>query len=136
VSDFPRFEPPISDAAAPYWDATREKRLLLQWCDDCDTVVQFPRAVCPICLGTNLSWRDAAGTGTIYALTIEHRPQNPRMASRAPYAVALVDLDEGARLLTNIVTDAPDSVSIGQRVRVTWEELSDGRCLPLFEPAA
>jgi uncharacterized protein len=134
VSDFPRLEPPISDAALPYWDATREKKLVLQWCDDCDRPVQFPRAVCPVCLSTNLSWRDARGTGVVSAVTVEHRPQNPRMAARAPYAVALVDLDEGARLLTNVVNCPPENVAIGQRVRVTWEELSDGRHLPLFEP--
>jgi hypothetical protein len=135
VSDaFPRFEPPISEIATPYWDATREKKLLVQWCLDCDKPVQFPRAVCPICLGTNLAWREASGRGTIYAVTVEHRPQNPRMSARAPYAVALVDLDEGARLLTNVVTPDPLSLVIGQPVRVTWEELSDGRHLPLFEP--
>jgi hypothetical protein len=136
VSDFPRFEPPISEIAEPYWDATREKRLVVQWCDDCDSPVWFPRAVCPVCVGTHLSWRAAAGTGTVHAITVENRPQNPRLAERAPYVIALVDLDEGVRLLTNVVNCAADDVAIGQRVRVTWEELSDGRHLPLFEPAA
>lgn len=136
MSDFPRFEPTASEVAAPYWDATREKRLVVQWCDDCDRSVWFPRAVCPVCLGTTLSWRDAAGTGTVYALTVEHRPQNPQLVSRAPYVVALVDLDEDVRLLTNVVNCAPGDVAIGQRVSVTWEALSDGRHLPLFEPAA
>lgn len=131
---FPRFEPPVSAVAAPYWDATREKRLLVQWCDDCDRPVQFPRAVCPFCLGSSLGWREASGRATIYAVTVEHRPQNPRMAARAPYAVALVDLEEGVRLLTNVVTAEPLSLVAGQPVRVVWEELSDGRHLPLFEP--
>jgi uncharacterized OB-fold protein len=69
----------------------------------------------------------------VYAVTVEHRPE--AMGSEQPYAVALVDLDEGHRFMTNIVGCGPDDVRIGMPVQVTWEALEDGRCLPLFEPA-
>lgn len=131
-----RLEPAESPSAKPFWDASREQRLVLQWCVPCDQVVHFPREVCPICLGEELDWRPASGDATVYAVTVEHRPQNPGLAAMAPYAVALVDLDEGARLLTNVVACDPDDVAVGDRVTVTWEPLPDGRHLPLFEPIA
>ena len=95
----------------------------------------LPREVCPGCLGTDLEWRPASGDGTVYAVTVEHRPQNPAMRELAPYTVALVDLDEGVRMLSSVVGAQPDSVAVGQRVHVTWEPLSDGRNLPLFTPS-
>lgn len=130
-----RVEPPVSDTTRPFWDATREERLLVQWCDTCDQPVFYPREVCPGCLGGALSWRDSAGHATVYAVSVQHRPGNPYLADRVPYAVALVDLDEGIRMMTNVVGCDPDAVAIGQRVQVCWEPLSDGRNLPLFRPA-
>lgn len=129
-----RLEPPMSDASAPFWEATRDRQLLVQWCVACDTAVFYPRAACPRCLGGDLEWRRSAGVGRVYAVTVEHRPQNPMMASRAPYAVALVDVDEGWRMLTNVVGCDPSAVTVGMPVEVTWEPLSDGRQLPLFAP--
>lgn len=135
TAEVTRLEPPISSVSAPFWDATRARLLTLQWCIDCETPVFYPRAVCPGCLGSALEWRPASGDGCVYAVTVEHRPQNPGMAAMAPYAVALVDLDEGVRMLTNVVGCPPEEVSVGMRVSVTWEALSDGRHLPLFEPS-
>lgn len=130
-----RYEPRPTEVSAPFWDATREGRLLLQWCVPCDRAIFFPRSVCPGCLGTDLEWRPASGNGTVHAVTVEHRPQNPLLADRAPYAVALVDLAEGVRMLTNVMGCPPHDVTVGMAVRVTWEPLSDGRQLPMFEPA-
>ena len=131
-----RFQPPISEAAEPYWAATREQRLDLQWCRACERAIHFPREACPRCLGTDLEFRPASGLGTVYAVSVMPKPGNPGMAGRAPYAVALVDLDEGVRLLTNIVDVDPWSVAVGQRVGVAWEALADGRHLPVFAPVA
>jgi len=127
-------EPPVSEVSQPFWDATREQRLLVQWCRDCDRPVFYPREVCPTCLSADLEWRDSAGTGTVHAITVEHRAQNPLFADRVPYAIALVDVAEGWCLLTNIVDCDPMAVSVGTPVTVTWEPLSDGRNLPLFTP--
>jgi uncharacterized OB-fold protein len=123
-----RIEPPVTEVAEPFWDATREGRLTLQWCTRCERPVWFPREVCPTCLEDTLEWRDASGRGVVYACTVEHKAE-------PPYVVALVELDEGVRLMTNVVDAPPDAVAVGDRVQVTWEELSDGRRLPLFAPA-
>ena len=132
MSEPTRFEPPISEVAEPFWDATREGRLLLQWCTACARPVWYPREVCPRCLGSTLEWRESQGRGVVYACTVEHKAQT--RALEAPYVVALVELDEGVRLLSNVVGRPPERVAVGDRVRVRWETLSDGRRLPLFEP--
>ncbi len=125
--------PATSPEAEQFWEATRQRRLVLQWCAACDRPVQYPRSFCPHCQQDSLEWRESVGAGTVYAVTVEHRPE--AMGSEQPYAVALVDLDEGARFMTNVVGCEPDGVRIGMAVRVTWEALDDGRNLPLFEPA-
>lgn len=129
-----RIEPRSSDDTEPFWEATRERRLVLQWCTDCDRAVFYPRAACPHCLGTTLEWRPASGRGRVHAVSVQHKAANPSMADRVPYAVALVDLEEGVRMMTNVVGCPPDDVIVEMPVRVTWEPLSDGRHLPLFEP--
>jgi uncharacterized protein len=127
-----RLAPTISPESEPFWEATRERRLALQWCTTCDEPVQFPRSFCPSCQHSSLEWRDASGSATVYAVTVNHRPE--AMGEEQPYVVALVDLDEGARFMTNIVGCAPEDVRIGMAVRVSWEVLEDGRNLPLFAP--
>ena len=131
-----RFEPPTTEVSEPFWQATRDRRLIMQWCRPCERVVFYPRELCPGCLGSDLEWRDSPGTATVYAFSVHYRTGSPEMMDRTPYVVALVDLDEGARMMTNIVGCDPDDVTVGMGVRVTWEQLSDGRHLPLFEPAA
>ncbi len=127
-----RFSPPVSPAAEGFWEATRERRLVLQWCTACERPIHFPREMCPTCLGTALESRPASGTGAVYAVSVMPKPANPSMAERAPYAVALVELAEGVRLLANVVGADPWSVAVGQRVGVAWEPLADGRHLAVF----
>ena len=129
-----RVEPPQSPAATPFWDATRDRRLVLQWCRHCDRAIHYPRDVCPSCLGDDLEFRPASGRGAVYAVSVMPKAANPTMAERVPYAVALVELPEGVRMMTNVVGVDPAAVTPGLAVQVTWEPLSDGRCLPLFEP--
>jgi uncharacterized protein len=129
-----RFVPPTSDAALPFWNATRDRRLELQWCGACQTPIHYPREVCPACLRTELQWRPATGSGTIYAFTVEHHPADPRLAAMAPFVIALVDLAEGVRMATNIVECPIDAVAVGMEVEVGWVPLPDGRHLPVFKP--
>ncbi|MEJ2204679.1 MAG: OB-fold domain-containing protein [Gemmatimonadota bacterium] len=129
-----RFEPPVTDVSTPFWDATREKRITLQRCADCEAWVWYPRSACTACLGEDLRWTEVSGEGSVYAVSVHHRPGVAEMKGRVPFAVALVELREGVRMLTNIVGCDPESVRVGQKVSVAWEALSDGRNLPVFEP--
>jgi uncharacterized OB-fold protein len=134
-----RFEPPVGDDSGPFWEATRAGRLLVQWCTACDRGVFYPRAFCPYCAAGRgaLEWRTTSGRATVHAAVVEHRPEaaGARFSGGQPYCVALVDLDEGVRMLTNVVGCPPGDVHSGMNVTVTWEPLSDGRQLPLFRPA-
>jgi uncharacterized OB-fold protein len=115
-------------------EATRDRRLMLPWCTGCERPHWYPREVCPWCLGDAIAWRAASGRATVHAVSVHHRAGMPQMEGREPYAVALVDLAEGVRMMTNVVGCDPADVAVGQAVVVTWESLSDGRNLPLFRP--
>jgi len=129
-----RFEPVATDVSQPFWDATREQRLLLQWCTDCEQPIFYPRAACPTCLGSSMEWRPASGRGEVYAVTVDHRPQITTRRTEEMFAVALITLEEGVRMMSNVVGCAPEDVTVGMKVSVTWEPLSDGRHLPQFAP--
>jgi uncharacterized protein len=135
-----RMEPPVGAESAAFWEATREGRLLVQWCTACDRGIFYPRSFCPRCGATasGLEWRTASGRATVYARTIEHNPAatGATFSDGRPYVVALVELEEGVRMMTNVVGCPPEDVDIGLAVTVVWEPLSDGRQLPLFTPAA
>ncbi len=121
---------PVSE---PFWAATRRRELLLQWCPSCECLVYYPRARCPGC-GTALSeWRRSTGTATVYAHAT-HYSSDPGAAD-SRYCVALVDLDDGARLLSRIVDIDPDEVRVGLSLVLAWQPLPDGRALPVFHPA-
>ena len=125
---------PVPDAdTKPYWDGIADGELRLQRCEACGAAVFYPRAVCPHCFGGPLRWFTAAGTGRVYSYTVAHRAFG-EFEDQAPFTVALVDLDEGVRMLTRIVGASPDSVAIGMPVQMTVEQIGDAD-LPCFRPA-
>lgn len=138
-------EPPVGADSEEFWEATRSGTLLVQWCLACDKGIFYPRAFCPGCgagsasvgTGEGLEWRTASGKATVYSYTVEQNPKatGATFSDGQPYVVALVELEEGVRMLTNVIGVPPDQVQIGMAVTVTWEPLSDGRQLPLFTPA-
>jgi len=131
-----RLEPPVTEVSAPFWDGTREQRLVLPWCVDCGRAFWYPREVCPRCLGSSVEWRPASGFGRVYAMTVEHKPvMLPAVFGDQPYCIALVELDEAVRVMANVVDVDPLAVHVGLAVSVRWEPLSDGRHLVLFGPA-
>jgi uncharacterized protein len=129
-----RIEPPESEDAKPFWDASREGRFVLQWCIDCNKTVFYPRAICPTCFGENLEWREASGTGVVHATSTVHVQANP--FQQPPYNVSIVETDEGARMMSNVVGIDSHDVTVGMKVQLKWEPLTDGRNLPTWEPLA
>lgn len=115
----------------PFWNACVEGRLLVQRCTACGTHQFYPRPFCLSCESSTLEWAETKGTGTIYSITTVRLPVTPELPP--PYLLALVDLDEGPRLLTNIEADA---ASIGDRVSVAWRQREGLPPLPVFVPAA
>ena len=130
----PLLEPTASGEAAPFWEATRRSELVLPWCRDCQRPFWYPRAICPRCLGDTVEWQTASGRGVVYAASVQHLPGPGRDAADGPYVVALVDLEEGVRVMGNVAECAPDDVKVGMQVRAIWQPLSDGRQLLQFAP--
>jgi uncharacterized protein len=126
--------PRESSSSRPFWEATRQERLVLPFCPACDACFWYPRPFCPRCLADELDWRAAAGTAVVHALTVMHQPGPGRDRADGPYTVAIVELTEGVRMLTNLVGAAPGEISVGDAVTVTWHEVPDGRKLPMFTP--
>jgi hypothetical protein len=117
----------------PFWDATAEGRFLLLRCEN-GHVIWYPRFLCPVCRSTETSWSEASGRGTVYSYTVVRRGQGP-YAQAAPYVVAYVELEEGPRILTNLVDVAPDEVRIDLPVEVVWHDTGEGTALYRFRPA-
>ena len=121
---------------AEFWRKTKDKVLSYQHCDDCGTLVFYPRQHCTGCLGSNLTWQASAGEGVIYSFSVIRQSYHPFFRAQVPFAVAWIDLDEGPRILSNITGvggDPGEVLEIGQRVRVVWEE-HETLNIPLFEP--
>lgn len=124
--------PVVDSDSRPYWEAAARHEFRLPFCRDCEKHFFMPRVLCPRCHGDRVEWRAASGSGVIYSYTIARRPAGPAFAARVPYVVALIDLDEGVRLLSNVVTQDVVAVRIGQRVRVEFEDVGEGVALPVF----
>jgi uncharacterized OB-fold protein len=118
--------PPITPDTRPFWDGCAAGELRVQRCTAC-TEVQFPpRARCIACGAQGLDWRAIAPRGVVYSCTVVHRAPGAAFRDRVPYAIALVDLAPGARLMVNVEHCPPESVAIGMRVRIGFESLGSG----------
>ena len=112
----------------PFWAAAERRELLIQRCPDCGSHQFYPRPFCLACESENVEWVQASGEATIYSLTTIHIPVTVDL--EPPYIAALVELEEGPRLLTNIIGE---EAAIGGRVRLTWREREQLPPLPVFE---
>jgi uncharacterized OB-fold protein len=128
-----RLPPTVTPDTQFFWDAAKERRLVIQRCTECGALRHPPRPMCPRC--NSLSWDavPASGRGTVFSFVMPQHPQYPWF--EYPYVVALVELDEGTRIVTNLVDVAPEAVTIGMPVAVCFEEFDDGLVLPQFAPA-
>lgn len=129
----PQPEPTLETQA--FWEATKAGKLTISRCEKCGLYAWYPRALCPDCSDLSMSLVPAAGLATVYSFVICRRGSGI-FKDWAPYILAYVELDEGPRMLTNIVDCEPDSVEIGQRVQVTFDQTVEGYPVPRFAPTA
>ncbi len=115
-----------------FWDAAKEKKLLLQYCTETKQYQHYPRPVSMYTGKAKLEWREASGKGTIYALSITRVPM-PGFEDRGPYPVVTVDLEEGCRMIGLLLNCKFEDAKIGMPVRVLWEKLSEEFNYPSFE---
>ncbi|GGO66611.1 Zn-ribbon domain-containing OB-fold protein [Nonomuraea cavernae] len=125
--------PAPDEITAPWWEATREHRLLVQTCVRCAGAQHPPRALCVHCGHDALGWSGSSGLGVVDSFTVVHRAPRPEL--EVPYVIARVRLAEGVILLTRLEGRDPGAWAIDDPVRATWVDLDDGRALPVFVPA-
>ena len=128
-----RILPPVTALTEPYWTGCRKRELRLQQCDACGKYQFYPRILCSHCGHDSLSWRRVSGRGRIASFTGVRRPRTD--AYPAPTMIALVDLDEGPRMMSSVVDAEPDSLHIGQAVRVDFAAWSEEISMPVFRIA-
>jgi len=128
-----RYVPQPTPETQQFWDGTLAGELRLQRCDQCDHVYFPPRPFCHGCAERKVSWFKASGKAKLYSYVIHHRPAP---GFTAPYSIAVVELEEGPRMMTNIVgcPQTPEALQLDMPVEVTFEKLSDKIALPLFKP--
>ncbi len=119
-----------------FWEQAKKGALWLKHCDDCDRCFFYPRALCPRCFSRQTRWIPSKGEGVLYSFAIVHRAPAPAFADRAPYVIALVDLDEGARMPTSLIDVAcdPKAIRIGMEVEAVYDAVTDETTLIRFRP--
>ncbi len=126
--------PVIQPWTEAFWKATKEHRLVIQECRDCEAKIFYPRKYCPECWSSNLGWSEACGRAKVSTFAIMRGMVEPKFWDDLPYVLAMVDLEEGIRMMTRIVECDPEEVEIGMDVEVVFEDITDQHALPLFRP--
>jgi uncharacterized OB-fold protein len=134
----PEYNKPIpvpSAESQAYWDGLRDRKLLMPRCDACGKYWFPPSLLCPHCNATNWTWTSTSGRGRIFSYVVYHRVYHPGFADEVPYAVAVIELDEGPRMVSNVIGIAPDKLACDLRVEVVYQPITDTITLPKFKPA-
>ena len=128
----PKPLPEITPEMAPFWEAARRHELVVQRCKGCGAY-RFPaRELCSRCLSRDSGWERASGRGTLFSFAVMHQASHPGFAAEVPYAVVTVELDEGARLLSNVVGCPPGDLRVGMPLEVVFEDVTPEVTLPKF----
>lgn len=129
--NFPR----ITQEARPYWEGCRRNKLLIQRCLDCGQHQFYPRIYCTRCMGDRIEWIETQGKGHVISYTVVRRAISPAYAGDVPYIVALIQLEEGPTMMSNIIDCEPEGAAVGMQVEVVFEKWSDEISVPKFRPA-
>ena len=124
--------PEVDATLAPFFAAANEARLVVQRCTACGTLRFPPRELCSACLSTKASWAEVSGRGAVFSFNVMHQIYHPAFAAEVPYAVVVVQLAEGPKLISNVVDCPIDEIRIGMRVEVVFEKVSPDVTLPKF----
>lgn len=131
----PKATPEPTPETLPYWEATRRGELCLPYCLSCEEYFFYPRPFCPSCLRSGLEWRKVSGRATLWTYVINHRP-SPGFEDEGPYAIAIVKLEEGPKMMSNIigVDITPENLALDMPLEVAFDDRGSER-VPVFKPA-
>jgi uncharacterized OB-fold protein len=130
----PRPVPTPEGLNAEFYAHCNEERLCFQRCTACGRWRHLPRLMCARCGSSDWEWAQSSGRGRIYSWTVTHQPMHPAFAGEAPYAVVVVELEEGVRMVSGLRNLPPDEIELDVPVEVTFERISDEIALPYFQP--
>jgi uncharacterized OB-fold protein len=133
MSEYTKPLPKPSPVSAPFWESAHRHELKLQYCAACKAFIYYPRNRCPSCFSEDLEWQPVSGRGKVYSYTVVRRA-SARSFADGPYVLAIVQLDEGPRITTNIVA-APEQVNVDMPVSVYFDDVTPERTLVKFKPA-
>jgi uncharacterized OB-fold protein len=135
--DKPLPRPEQEELTRPFWEAAKRHELTIPRCKFCNQFFWYPREVCPVCLRQDWDWEQVTGRGRLHTFTVVRQPMNPAFNEDVPYAYAIVQLDEGIRMITNIVDcEIPDGLAIDMRVEAVFDDVADDWTLVKFRPAS
>lgn len=126
--------PDTTDGSQPFWDACRNHQLTIQQCDSCGHRRWPIGPACTVCLALESTWVPLAGTGEVWSWITYHQAFNSTFADDVPYNVALIRLDEGHTMVSNLVEVDADDIRIGERVEVVFDDVTDEISIPRFRP--
>lgn len=127
-----------SPDGARFWEAAARHRLELPYCPSCEATFFYPRILCPTCGSREIIWVGATGRGTLYSFCVHYQSSVPGLAESMPFATALVDLEEGPRMMAFLigVPSDPEQIRCGVDVKVEFLDLADGHTVVAFRPTA
>jgi len=128
--------PQITPYSKPFWDGAKRHEFLIQKCKDCDKFVFYPKLVCPFCLSENLEWIKASGRGKVYSYMVVYSYQPRPFAEDVPYVVAIIELDEGVKMMSNVVECDPETVRCDMDVEVIFDDVTPDMTLTKFKPVS
>lgn len=134
MSDYQKPLPEIQPFTQAFWDGTKDRKLLVQHCNACDSNIFYPRRDCPECWSGDLGWIESSGRATVYAFSVTLEGVEKMFVEDLPIILAWVDLPEGIRMQTNLVDCDPAEVEIGMEVEVVFRDVTDDITLPYFTP--
>lgn len=134
TSEYRKPLPRPTPISAGYWRGAKAHQLRLQRCRDCGQHIFYPRSLCPYCLSHHLEWVTASGKGKVYSYTVVRRAAHPAFQEDVPYVLAIVELEEGPRMTTNIVGCDPQEVRVEMAVEAVFDDVTAEVTLVKFKP--
>ncbi len=136
MNEWIRPQPTINDETAPFWEATKRHRFLLQRCQECGKVQHYYRGFCAYCWSTEICDEEASGDGVLWSFSVIWKNRAPGFADMTPYSVAVVELAEGVKVCCNLDIDDPNEATIGMPVRLGFVDATELFALPVAKPTS
>ena len=134
MPDYNKPLPYVDEESRSFWEGAKRHELCLQKCQDCGKFHFYPRSICPHCFSYNTEWTRVSGRGKVYSFTVAHKTGLPAFQQDVPYNIAIIELEEGVRMMSNIVECRNEDLSIDMPVEVVFDDVTPEITLPKFRP--